>query len=107
MLCARGISRAGALFVHLPAVALSARRFSSDSHPDFAPVKKAAPTSPSMSVADVIKRDIAQHLVMVYMKGHPIQPACGFSAQVVKIFEKEGLVRFLLSICLLLQRQHE
>jgi monothiol glutaredoxin len=34
-----------------------------------------------MSVEDTIKNQISSHSVLLYMKGSPEQPMCGFSAQ--------------------------
>eukprot|EP00455_Lapot_gusevi_P018928 TRINITY_DN2041_c0_g1_i1.p1 TRINITY_DN2041_c0_g1~~TRINITY_DN2041_c0_g1_i1.p1 ORF type:complete len:165 (+),score=48.83 TRINITY_DN2041_c0_g1_i1:66-560(+) len=63
--------------------------FSTDSsHPDFQPQQKAPQ---ERNVSEVIKNDISTHKVFLYMKGHPIAPQCGFSNQVVKILEKEGV----------------
>jgi monothiol glutaredoxin len=37
------------------------------------------------SVADRIRRDISENDVVLYMKGTPIFPQCGFSAAVVQV----------------------
>lgn len=34
-----------------------------------------------MSVEDTIKNQISSHSILLYMKGSPEQPMCGFSAQ--------------------------
>jgi monothiol glutaredoxin len=39
------------------------------------------------SVIEEIKKDVAQHPVLLYMKGTADQPMCGFSAQVVQILK--------------------
>ncbi|GAN77892.1 Grx4 family monothiol glutaredoxin [Acidisphaera rubrifaciens] len=40
---------------------------------------------------DRIQADIAQHPVMLYMKGTPNFPQCGFSARVVQILNHVGV----------------
>ncbi len=40
-----------------------------------------------MSALEDIPKDITQNKVMLYMKGTPEQPMCGFSAQVVNILK--------------------
>ena len=43
------------------------------------------------SVADRIKTDIESNDVMLYMKGTPMFPQCGFSARVVQILNHVGV----------------
>src|SRR3954471_23809945 len=43
------------------------------------------------TVADRIARDIADHPVVLYMKGTPVFPQCGFSARVVQILTHMGV----------------
>jgi len=40
---------------------------------------------------DFIARTVAEHPVVVFMKGEPEQPRCGFSAQVVQILDHLGV----------------
>lgn len=66
------------------------RRFLSDgSHDDFAPQRK------SVGSEDEALRLIDEHVkanrVMLYMKGNPSMPMCGFSARVVQILQQEGV----------------
>jgi monothiol glutaredoxin len=42
-------------------------------------------------VADRIKQDITDHPVVLYMKGTPVFPQCGFSAAVVQILTHMGV----------------
>ena len=42
-------------------------------------------------VADRIKRDISDNPVVLYMKGTPVFPQCGFSAAVVQILTHMGV----------------
>ena len=65
------------------------RQFSSDSHDDFAPKKKAVEGSDE--AAEMIKNHVESNPVMLYMKGNPSMPMCGFSATVVGILQKEGV----------------
>jgi monothiol glutaredoxin len=60
---------------------------SSSSHPDFAPKKKAIPTS-SATEAEIFKKietAVKSHRVFLFMKGVPAMPQCGFSNKVVQI----------------------
>ncbi len=59
------------------------------SHNDFAPKRK------EVKADDDVQQMIAQHVkenpVMLYMKGTPSTPMCGFSAQVVAALKAEGV----------------
>ena len=41
-------------------------------------------------VHDFIARTVSEHPVVLFMKGEPEQPRCGFSAQVVQILDHLG-----------------
>lgn len=43
------------------------------------------------TVAERIKRDIADNDVVLYMKGTPVFPQCGFSAAVVQVLSHMGV----------------
>ncbi|MBI3516109.1 MAG: Grx4 family monothiol glutaredoxin [Proteobacteria bacterium] len=43
------------------------------------------------TVADRIKRDVADNDVVLYMKGTPVFPQCGFSAAVVQVLTHLGV----------------
>jgi monothiol glutaredoxin len=43
-----------------------------------------------MQMQDVIKQQIAQHPVIIYMKGSATAPMCGFSARAVSILRECG-----------------
>ena len=43
------------------------------------------------SVAERIKSDIESNDVVLYMKGTPVFPMCGFSAAVVQVLSREGV----------------
>jgi len=44
-----------------------------------------------MNVEDVIKEQVTTHPVVLYMKGTPEQPQCGFSANAVNILNACGV----------------
>ena len=48
-------------------------------------------TSTNNTVVERIKRDIADHQVVLFMKGTPVFPQCGFSAAVVQILTHMGV----------------
>jgi monothiol glutaredoxin len=43
------------------------------------------------SIHDRIAQDIAANEVVLYMKGTPVFPQCGFSAAVVQVLTEEGV----------------
>lgn len=63
--------------------------FSSDSHDDFAP--KRAEVKGDDEALRMIKDHVESNPVMLYMKGNPSLPMCGFSARVVGILQEEGV----------------
>ena len=44
-----------------------------------------------MSVADFIRSEVNANEILLFMKGTPTAPACGFSAQVVRILDRLGV----------------
>jgi monothiol glutaredoxin len=44
-----------------------------------------------VTIIDRIKQDITEHPVVLYMKGTPVFPQCGFSAAVVQILTHMGV----------------
>jgi monothiol glutaredoxin len=44
-----------------------------------------------MSTHDTIAKDIAENDVLLFMKGNPVMPQCGFSAAVVHILSELGV----------------
>jgi hypothetical protein len=65
----------------------AARGFSdSGSHDDFAPKKKAPKhdLSDPKAVQVMIAEHVAAHPVLLYMKGTPSAPQCGFSQQTIR-----------------------
>ena len=47
-----------------------------------------------MSIQDVIKKQVSESRVVLYMKGSPDFPQCGFSANVVGILRACGMENF-------------
>jgi len=47
-----------------------------------------------MSAHDTIHEQVTRHPVVLYMKGNPSFPQCGFSANVVKILSACGVDKF-------------
>jgi monothiol glutaredoxin len=69
----------------------NSRYFSSDeSHDDFKPKRKEIPTGME-DVLDLIDKQVKSSNVMLYMKGTPSQPLCGFSSQSVRILNALGV----------------
>ncbi|EEE53964.1 hypothetical protein OsJ_00574 [Oryza sativa Japonica Group] len=54
-----------------------------DTHQDFQPTSK----SSNMSFDDIVAQDIKENPVLIYMKGFPESPMCGFSALAVKVLK--------------------
>ena len=44
-----------------------------------------------MDIQEVIKQQVTSHPVVVYMKGTPTAPRCGFSANVINILNTLGV----------------
>jgi monothiol glutaredoxin len=61
-----------------------------DSHDDFKPKKKAIPTGLEEVIA-LIDSQVKENDVMLYMKGTPSGPQCGFSSQAVRILNAIGV----------------
>lgn len=81
--------------MQLPIVA-AARGFASakdddNSHSDFAPKYHAAPSTEKDDILKMIDSHVKTYPVMLYMKGTPSAPQCGFSMQVVRILHAEGV----------------
>ncbi len=62
----------------------------SGSHSDFMPKKKQAPDGME-DVLKLIEKQVKDNDVMLYMKGTPSRPQCGFSGQVVRILDAVGV----------------
>lgn len=60
-----------------------------DTHNDFKPVRKAP--SDILSVTEQIEKDVKENPVLLYMKGIPDAPQCGFSAMVTRILQVHGV----------------
>lgn len=63
-----------------------------DSHSDFAPQRKAAPEDDDDAATHAMIHDhVTSNPIMLYMKGTPSMPMCGFSARVVGVLQQEGV----------------
>lgn len=58
-----------------------------DTHQDFEPKSR----SSDMPLHAAIAQDIKENPVLIYMKGFPESPMCGFSALAVKVFQQYGV----------------
>ncbi|KGN52871.1 monothiol glutaredoxin-S15, mitochondrial isoform X2 [Cucumis sativus] len=56
-----------------------------DTHDDFKPTNKLE--NSGLSLRDVVEQDVRQNPVMIYMKGVPDVPQCGFSALAVRVLK--------------------
>jgi monothiol glutaredoxin len=65
------------------------RGFSSDTHDDFKPKLKSIPDDEN-GVLSLIDEQVKANDIMLYMKGTPAAPQCGFSMQVVRILNAVG-----------------
>ncbi|KAG6479242.1 hypothetical protein ZIOFF_062704 [Zingiber officinale] len=57
-----------------------------DTHEDFQPTNKS-----TGSLLDIVEKDVKESPVMIYMKGLPDAPRCGFSALAVKVLQQYGV----------------
>jgi len=62
-----------------------------DSHDDFKPKRKPSKPTNEQEAHSIIKQDVTNNKVFLYMKGTPQMPQCGFSRQVVLILNKLGV----------------
>jgi monothiol glutaredoxin len=46
-------------------------------------------------IFDVIKKQLQDNRVVIYMKGTPDFPQCGFSSKAIKLLKKAGVADFL------------
>lgn len=63
---------------------------SAESHDDFKPKKKLVVPEGMDEVLKLIDGQVKANDVMLYMKGTPSQPQCGFSSQAVRILNAVG-----------------
>lgn len=65
------------------------RCFADDSHDDFKPKRKEV-SDEMEEVLQLIERQVKEHPILLFMKGTPSQPQCGFSLQAVRILDAVG-----------------
>ena len=68
---------------------VSIRNFASDTHDDFA--AKRTVVDGEDEATEMIKQHVTENPVMLYMKGNPSMPQCGFSAKIVQNLQAEGV----------------
>ena len=68
---------------------ITTRFFSDGSHDDFA--KKTKVVKDDDEALKIIDEHVKNNRIMLYMKGNPSMPMCGFSARVVKVLQDEGV----------------
>ena len=68
-------------------------RFASDggSHDDFKPQRKALEADSEEEINAILQQQVDNYKVLLYMKGTPQQPQCGFSQQVVRVLHAQGV----------------
>jgi monothiol glutaredoxin len=71
------------------AVSVTVRAMSAESHDDFKPKRKVIEEGMD-EVVKLIDKQVKENAVMLYMKGTPQQPQCGFSLQAVRILNALG-----------------
>jgi monothiol glutaredoxin len=67
------------------------RKFSQDSHDDFKPKIKVDVPEGLREVIKLIDTQVKENSIMLYMKGTPARPQCGFSMQAVRILNALGV----------------
>ncbi|KNA22146.1 hypothetical protein SOVF_036690 [Spinacia oleracea] len=56
-----------------------------DTHDDFRPTSK---VKSDLSVKDIVEQDVKENPVMMYIKGIPEMPRCGFSSLAVRVLKE-------------------
>jgi monothiol glutaredoxin len=82
--------------VHFSSSSFSSSSSSSSSHNDFAAQPKQSSLSDASEeqVHAMIRDHVTKNPIMLYMKGNPQQPQCGFSATVVSILQSYPQIDF-------------
>ncbi|XP_076889446.1 monothiol glutaredoxin-S15, mitochondrial-like [Bidens hawaiensis] len=57
-----------------------------DTHDDFKPTNKLE--NSDITLKDIVEQDVKDNRVMIYMKGDPEQPRCGFSSLAVRVLSE-------------------
>ncbi|KAG9146861.1 hypothetical protein Leryth_005161 [Lithospermum erythrorhizon] len=60
-----------------------------DTHDDFKPRSKIEISG--VSLQGIVEQDVKENPVMLYMKGVPEQPRCGFSSLAVRVLQEYGV----------------
>ncbi|CAH0488427.1 unnamed protein product [Peronospora farinosa] len=79
----------------VPVLSMQHRFFSAksddNSHSDFQPQYHAVKSNDKDEILKMIANHVKTYPVMLYMKGTPSSPQCGFSMQVVRILHAQGV----------------
>jgi len=67
------------------------RQLSSTTHDDFGKVQKEEVSNEVDEAVEMIAQHVKDNPVMLYMKGNPSMPMCGFSAKMVQTLQAEGI----------------
>jgi monothiol glutaredoxin len=67
------------------------RSFSVEGHNDFSPKKKVSEPEGMDAVLELISKQVKENDVMLYMKGTPSAPQCGFSGQTARVLNAVGV----------------
>ncbi|KAG8467883.1 hypothetical protein KFE25_006935 [Diacronema lutheri] len=70
------------------------RRLCTDSHSDFKPHRKPPPADAPKDTQARIAAELAKNPLVVFMKGVPSAPQCGFSNRVVQVLNAEGVKEY-------------
>uniref|UniRef100_A0AAV1VA08 Glutaredoxin domain-containing protein n=1 Tax=Peronospora matthiolae TaxID=2874970 RepID=A0AAV1VA08_9STRA len=72
-------------------LSFSSARKDDETHSDFQPQYHAAKSNDKDEVLKMIEKHVQTYPVMLYMKGTPSAPQCGFSMQVVRLLHAQGV----------------
>ena len=78
-------------YFYFPKSSNQIRLFSAESDDDFKPKKKVNVPTGLEDVIKLIDTQVKSNEIMLYMKGTPQKPQCGFSAQAVRILDSVGV----------------
>ncbi|KAJ0008390.1 hypothetical protein Pint_30057 [Pistacia integerrima] len=68
-----------------------------DTHEDFRPTNKVE--SSGLSLKDAVEKDVKENPVMIYMKGIPEIPQCGFSSLAVRVLHLYSRTKLVFRNC--------
>lgn len=83
---ARSTSRASQSFLYHGMQFSTSVPSDTDMHDDFKPTNKLE--NSDLSLKDIVEQDVKDNAVMIYMKGEPALPRCGFSSLAVRVLNE-------------------